>query len=484
MWLNSDGDQVKTIMKNINSISLSKDASEILKIALLTNSYIPQNQINGDTFIKFKTNFLRKNADLNLIREFLLKNNDLIFNDELIKYYVDEYLLNNNIEKSCNLFNEISFISNNNYLDKFKIYCLISQKKLEDAQLYYDLKKETGFKDFFFDENFKLMMGYTNQIKNKVSESSVLDLHLSHINNLDFSYKPNEKTPKFIWRYLSNYNLLEEISEIDLEDGKNIIAIEKATHEKNYEEQELLNLYKRFQFTLDDLLNVKDKYSALPNYKSRALLYQRLLLTYDIGEKLFLLEKLKKSTIKDSISNAFNVELSNILKQIDENEVPAQYSTFYKKNIIPSSDSSKKIKFNNKIIHQSKLLNYFSKSYSLERLSKDTNDLLKKVKANKKYVFSNKDKMLLDSIIFDGANIQKKFNNLYERDPNVPTDLQVLINNDDVGMILLRLVEIIGEDNIEDLGTETQYFIITVLNQINLDKIRNNILLEILPLRV
>ena len=128
MWLNSDGDQVKTIMKNINSISLSKDASEILKIALLTNSYIPQNQINGDTFIKFKTNFLRKNADLNLIREFLLKNNDLIFNDELIKYYVDEYLLNNNIEKSCNLFNEISFISNNNYLDKFKIYCLISQK--------------------------------------------------------------------------------------------------------------------------------------------------------------------------------------------------------------------------------------------------------------------------------------------------------------------------------------------------------------------
>ena len=114
MWLNSDGDQVKTIMKNINSISLSKDASEILKIALLTNSYIPQNQINGDTFIKFKTNFLRKNEDLNLIREFLLKNNDLIFNDELIKYYIDEYLLNNNIKQSCNLFNEISFTSNNN----------------------------------------------------------------------------------------------------------------------------------------------------------------------------------------------------------------------------------------------------------------------------------------------------------------------------------------------------------------------------------
>ena len=51
-------------------------------------------------------------------------------------------------------------------------------------------------------------------------------------------------------------------------------------------------------------------------------------------------------------------------------------------------------------------------------------------------------------------------------------------------MILLRLVEIIGEDNIEDLGSETQYFVITVLNEINLDKIRNEILLKILPLKV
>ena len=50
-------------------------------------------------------------------------------------------------------------------------------------------------------------------------------------------------------------------------------------------------------------------------------------------------------------------------------------------------------------------------------------------------------------------------------------------------MVLLRLVEIIGEDKIEDLGTETLYFIITALNQINLDTIRNQILLKILPNR-
>ena len=78
------------------------------------------------------------------------------------------------------------------------------------------------FKDIFFEQNFKFMMGYSDKTKNISSEKSVLDFHLMHINYEEFFYKPNENTPKFIWRYLSNYNLLEQISEIDLEDVQNI----------------------------------------------------------------------------------------------------------------------------------------------------------------------------------------------------------------------------------------------------------------------
>ena len=51
-------------------------------------------------------------------------------------------------------------------------------------------------------------------------------------------------------------------------------------------------------------------------------------------------------------------------------------------------------------------------------------------------------------------------------------------------MLLLRLTEIIGEDKIETLGTETLYFIISVLNETNLDTIRNNILLKTLPVKI
>ena len=67
---------------------------------------------------------------------------------------------------------------------------------------------------------------------------------------------------------------------------------------------------------------------------------------------------------------------------------------------------------------------------------------------------------------------------------NIPTDIQLLINNKEVGMVLLRLVEIVGEDNLENLDSDTLYFMSTILNLLNLDSIRNKIILKVLPLKI
>ena len=67
---------------------------------------------------------------------------------------------------------------------------------------------------------------------------------------------------------------------------------------------------------------------------------------------------------------------------------------------------------------------------------------------------------------------------------NIPTDIQLLINNNEIGMVLLRLVEIIGEDDLENLDSDTLYFMSTILNQLNLDSIRNKMLLKVLPLKI
>ena len=59
-----------------------------------------------------------------------------------------------------------------------------------------------------------------------------------------------------------------------------------------------------------------------------------------------------------------------------------------------------------------------------------------------------------------------------------------MINNDEKGTALLRIVEVIGQDNIDRIDDDTIYFIIYTLNQLNIDQIRNKILLQVLPLKV
>ena len=146
---------------------------------------------------------------------------------------------------------------------------------------------------------------------------------------------------------------------------------------------------------------------------------------------------------------------------------------------------NKKIKINNKIIHQSKLINYFQGKSDEKKLKKDLADVLKNVKKNKKYFFSNKDLMLLESLVSDGFEIPKKYQNLFKLNQSIiPNDISLLINNKEIGLVLLRLVEFIGEDELKNIGPETVYFMISILNQLNLDKIRNDILLKVLPLKI
>ena len=78
-----------------------------------------------------------------------------------------------------------------------------------------------------------------------------------------------------------------------------------------------------------------------------------------------------------------------------------------------------------------------------------------------------------------------KYDNLYEvNETEIPTDIQVMINNDEKGAALLRIVEVIGQDDLEKMDEDTLYFIITTLNRLDIDLIRNRILLKVLPLKV
>ena len=49
---------------------------------------------------------------------------------------------------------------------------------------------------------------------------------------------------------------------------------------------------------------------------------------------------------------------------------------------------------------------------------------------------------------------------------------------------LLRIVEVIGQDDLKNIDVDTLYFIVSTLNQLDADPLRDKILLKVLPLKV
>ena len=485
MWSNSDGLILKKLFKNIDNFDLSGDASEILNIALLTNTYYPNKNITEEEFLKFKSNWMIKESNLELIEQFLIKNQATNLHPELMKYVVDEYLSQSDVKKSCEIFSKIKEPLENEYLTKFNLYCLINYGKNEEAQLILDLQKELGFKDDYFENKINYLFGYVDEANKDISESSILDFHLAHRTNPEFEFEPKKETPKLIWKYLSASNLLFNIQDIEITDIDKISTIEKATHDKNYSEKELFDFYKKFQFTINQLLNAKQSYKSLASIEGKALIYQRVLLAEEPKLKIELIKILKEIFESEGIGNAFDVELKNFLKQIDIEDVPSNFTTFYNEHKNDKEIINKKIKYNNKILHQSKLVNYFNGDYAKSKIEEDLNKYLKKIKKNKKYFLSKKDIIFLEALKSDGIQISKKYDDLYKvNQSEMPADIQAMIDNKEIGAALLRVIEVIGPERIEDIDEDTVYFIINTLNQLNVDSIRNKLLLKVLPLKV
>jgi len=485
MWSNSNGAQLKYLFSNLAKMNLSDDASDLMNIVLLTNAYFPNNNIQENEFLKIKSDWLIKNKDRDLIEEYLIKNQIFNIHPALSRYFVDQYLSESNISKACEIFTKNTQVIDDEYLSKFNLYCLIDAGRNEEAQLIFDLKKELGFKDEYFENKINFLFGFTDKTNLTISEKSILDFHLAHKTNSDFVFEPKENTDKIIWKYLASANLLYNINEIEIDDLEKISLIEKATHDKNYSENDLFEIYKRFQFNINQLLNASEVYKSLTNVEGKALIYQKILLESDTTKKLELIKILKDLYIKDNHKNAFDEKLVFLLENIKPEEVPSNFTTFYYTYLKNEEERKKDIKFNKDILHQSRLVNYFNGDYAKSKIKKDLDGFLKKIKKDKKYKITKKDIILIESIKSDGIEISKKYDNLYElNESEMPTDIQVMINNNEIGATVLRIIEVIGQDKLEALDEDTLYFIVSALNQLDIDYIRNKILLKVLPLKV
>ena len=483
MWVNSEGTRIKDTIERINKIKLSSFAEEIFVNTLFTISKPPNQNMTDVEFINYKLDWLiSKNKD-ELIATFLKKNKEFPNKKKIIKYLIDKNISKANLNEACQNIKLISDDVKDSYLDQFKIICLIKNDKKNEAQLILDLLREQKLSNKFFDNKINYLLGLSEKIDPKIDDTNLLNFYLSSIAIPDFAYIPNKKTSKKIWQYLAAANLIK-IN--DFENKEQIKELETAANKNTLSKLYIFEIYKNVKFDINDFLNIDQIYLTLDSVNARALIYQKVLLSDNIDTKLkylFLLNDLFK---KDNLSNIFPGYLDKELKTMDPEKIPLSYKQLVSENIISDKKNILgKIKYNDKNYHTSRILRFYTERDTFKKKPENEFEIIyKKIKRNKKYKTSLKDIILFETLESDGVIISKKLIDKEIIKNNMPPpELLNLGKNNEIGLLLLRIVELIGEDEILDLDTQTIYFINHLLIKSGIKKLSNKILVTALPER-
>ncbi len=483
MWSKTDGKNIQKTISRLNKLELSETAENILLNTLFSYSYAPTN-LGEEDFLDIKINWLIKNKKDDLIEQFLQKNNDFPNKNKIIQYLVDRNISNANIKVGCEKVNFIGKDIKDPYLEKFKIYCLVFNNKKSQAQLLHDILKEQNQSDKFFDNAINFLLDVSENKNKKIKDDNLLNFYLSSITIPNFKYELTDKTKKSIWEYMNSANLIKID---DINDKKKIKTIELAANKNQVDKSQVFKIYKQIPFELNSLINAQNVYQSLDSIESRALIYQKFLLSDNTQNKLDLLFLLKDLFKKENLTNIYTNFLSDRLKEIDEKEIPKNYLSIVEKNIVSKENiNQRKIKFDDKTLHKSKLIRYFyERDYPAKKTQKELDSIYKKIKRNKNYFYSAKDIAVLESLEYDGIIIPKDINHKdLSKSYVIPDSLNDLAERGEKGYLALKIVEIIGEDEVNNLDPETIYFITNLLNKLNLKEFRNEILATALPLRI
>ncbi len=481
MWTTTDAEDVKASIKRLKKIKLSDTSNDILENILMSFSYPPKG-MNDDEFVRLKINWLLENDRFKLIENFLKQNNDFDGKKLAVQFLVDQNIAQANIKKGCEKIEFIDTTIKDSYLEKFKIYCLVFNNKNSQARLLLNLLREQKQSDNFFDDKINYLLGISETTTNKINEKNLLNFYLSSITIKDFKYEPTTKTKKEIWQYLNSANLIKLD---DVKDKKKLKDLELAANEGRINKKIIFDIYQQISFNLNSLINAKNIYQTLDDVDARSLIYQKYLLSEDTVSKLdylFLLDDLFR---KNNLQKIYSEYLSEALKNIDPENIPENYKETVKKKILTDQLALGKIKYNDKILHQSKILKFYIENENGKKIQKDIDKIIKKINKNKKYFYSAKDVALIESLKKDGFKMPNNFQyqKLAEK-YDIPKNLLQLIEKKQKAFLALKIVEIIGEDEPYQLDPETIYFITNLLNQTGLINIRNKVLISALPQRI
>ena len=483
MWVNSEGTRIKDTIERINKIKLSSFAEEIFINTLFTISKLPNQNMTDMEFINYKLDWLINNQKNDLISTFLNKNKVFPNKKKIIKYLVDGNIAKANLNKACQNIELINNDVKDSYLDQFKIICLIKNNKKNEAQLTLELLREQKLSNKFFDNKINYLLGFSNKIDLKIDDTNLLNFYLSSVTIPDFAYTPNKKTNKKVWQYLAASNLLK-IN--DFENKEQIEILENAANKNSLPKAYIFEIYKNIKFNFNDFLNIDEIYLTLDSTNARALIYQKILLSDNTEKKLKYLFILSDLFKKDNLSNLYKEYLDKELRTLDLEEMPPSYKQLVAENIIyDRTNNLGKVKYNDKNYHTSRILRFYTEKDTFKKKpEKEFEIIYKKIKKNKKYKSSLKDIILFETLESDGIIVPKELiDQEIIKNNAAPPELLNLGKNNETGLLLLRIVELIGEDEILDLDEQTVYFINHLLIKSGIKKLSNKILISVLPER-
>ena len=372
---------IKNILKK-NKKSFTALSERIL----FTKTNLSSFPDKGKKHLEFITEWLIKNQKMNLSDQVVKQNKVINNNSQLIKFLFIHYLSNGQIDKACNYINLKNVSVQNIELDKFKIFCLLNNKKTKQALSQLELTRETNSLDNFFIEKINFLAGISNSRGTK-NFDNVFNAHLTvkvinddEIKFEDFS-KNKELRNYFFKSGIAN-KLLEETMKKSSPDEKNklnelVIFLERSANEDLYQSKKILEIYKKYIFSFDQLFRVDDAVQNLKRPESHAILYQAMLLAQKPETKIKILNSLREKLILNGLVKiAEPVYFSELIKISNTRKDLIDKNLFKEIKIYKQNKNKNNQEFDNNFIYTSELKKLLIKEIDKKDKKKYSNYLV------------------------------------------------------------------------------------------------------------
>jgi len=407
IWSTIDQNTYDRFTKNLlqkNKKSLNALSEKIL----FTKTNLASFTDKGSAHLAFISDWLIKSQQMDLIDKVVSQNRIINNNAKLINFLFLNYLSQGQTARACKYANLKNISVQNVNLDKYKIFCLVHNKKTKQALSQLELIRETNSLDIFFIEKINFMTGISEN-KGLKNFDNVFNSHLTlkviddyAIRFEDFS-KSKESRNYFFKSGIANKLLAETMKKSSPNEKKKlnelVIFLERSANENLYPSNKILEIYKKYNFSFGQIFKVNDAVQKLKRPESHAILYQAMLLAQKPEIKIKILNSLKEKLVLNGLTkiaeSVYYGELTKVLntrKDLVSDNLAKQIDLYNKnKNKINTE-------FDNNYIYSSELKKLLNKKIAIKdkkKIIKLFGNFDKKIR-NKQYKLNNKDIALIN----------------------------------------------------------------------------------------